>query len=127
MAQPKHRRARAIMSPQTPISPNCSPSPYQPKHPLALSSSKLAGSQPPNRENPMSGSQKVAAITGAAQGIGRHTAELLATRGYHIAILDLQRPTATIAAIEAVGGSAFALTGDITDESVVESFAHQTL
>lgn len=75
----------------------------------------------------MSGSQKVAAITGAAQGIGRHTAELLATRGYHIAILDLQRPTATIAAIEAVGGSAFALTGDITDESVVESFAHQTL
>ena len=31
----------------------------------------------------------VAIITGATQGIGRRTAELLATRGYHIAILDL--------------------------------------
>jgi NAD(P)-dependent dehydrogenase (short-subunit alcohol dehydrogenase family) len=75
----------------------------------------------------MSGLQKVAAITGAAQGIGRRTAELLASRGYHIAILDLQQPTATIAAIEAAGGSAFALAGDITEEAVVDSFAQQVL
>jgi NAD(P)-dependent dehydrogenase (short-subunit alcohol dehydrogenase family) len=72
----------------------------------------------------MSGSQKVAAITGAAQGIGRRTAELLASRGYHIAILDLQQPTA---AIEAAGRSAFAVAGDITDEAVVENFAQHTL
>jgi NAD(P)-dependent dehydrogenase (short-subunit alcohol dehydrogenase family) len=75
----------------------------------------------------MSGSQKVAVITGAAQGIGRRTAELLATRGYCVAILDLQHPAATIAAIEAFGGSAFAVAGDITDEALVEDFAQQVL
>jgi NAD(P)-dependent dehydrogenase (short-subunit alcohol dehydrogenase family) len=75
----------------------------------------------------MSGSQKVAVITGAAQGIGRRTAELLASRGYRIAILDLQHPAATIAAIESAGSSAFAVAGDITDEALVEDFAQQVL
>ncbi len=47
-AQRKRRQAQAIMIPQALTLPNCSPSPYQPKHPLALSSSKLAGWPPPS-------------------------------------------------------------------------------
>jgi NAD(P)-dependent dehydrogenase (short-subunit alcohol dehydrogenase family) len=70
---------------------------------------------------------KVAAITGAAQGIGRSTAELLASRGYRIAIIDLHPASATVAAIESAGGTAFAFAADITNESAVAEFAQQTL
>ena len=70
---------------------------------------------------------KVAVITGAAQGIGRSTAELLASRGYRIAIIDLQPATATVAAIESAGGRALAVTADITSEAAVAAFAEQTL
>ena len=65
----------------------------------------------------------VAVITGAAQGIGRRTAEVLAERGYRLALIDLREPVELIAAVEAAGGEAFAHTGNITDESVVEEFA----
>lgn len=68
-------------------------------------------------------SSPVAVITGAAQGIGRRTAEVLAERGYRLALIDLREPVELIAAVEAAGGEAFAHTGDITDESVVEEFA----
>jgi NAD(P)-dependent dehydrogenase (short-subunit alcohol dehydrogenase family) len=68
---------------------------------------------------------RVAVVTGAAQGIGRRTAELLAERGLHIAILDLKEPTATVEAIEKHGGKVFASTGDITREDTVEEFARK--
>jgi NAD(P)-dependent dehydrogenase (short-subunit alcohol dehydrogenase family) len=57
----------------------------------------------------------VAAITGAAQGIGRRTAEVLADAGYDLALLDRQP----------VGGfsSALAFAGDVADESSVAAFA----
>jgi NAD(P)-dependent dehydrogenase (short-subunit alcohol dehydrogenase family) len=67
----------------------------------------------------------VAVVTGAAQGIGRRTAELLAERGFHIAILDLKEPRATVEAIEKRGGKVFAFTGDITREEIVDEFAHK--
>ena len=41
---------------------------------------------------------KVAVITGAAQGIGRRTAEVLAEAGYALALLDLRSCEATLAA-----------------------------
>ncbi len=71
----------------------------------------------------MKDTSPVAVVTGGGQGIGRRTAELLAQRGYRIAIIDLRESTATVNAIHSGGGKAFALTGDITDETVVQEFA----
>jgi NAD(P)-dependent dehydrogenase (short-subunit alcohol dehydrogenase family) len=66
---------------------------------------------------------KLAIITGAAQGIGRRTAEIFAVAGYALALLDLQPCTATLASIRAIGCDAENFTGDISDESVVEAAA----
>ena len=71
----------------------------------------------------MTTTTRVAVITGGAQGIGRRTAELLAERGFRIAIIDLKEPKATVAAIEARGGEVLWFTGDITSEAVVAEFA----
>ena len=73
----------------------------------------------------MSANKPTAVITGGAQGIGRRTAELLAERGYSIAIVDLHKPEATVAAIAANGGAVFGFAGDITDEAVVSEFAQR--
>jgi NAD(P)-dependent dehydrogenase (short-subunit alcohol dehydrogenase family) len=72
-------------------------------------------------------SGRVAVVTGGTQGIGRQTAELLAERGYRIAIIDLRMPEATVAAIEARNQDAFGFAGDITNDEVVEAFAHAVL
>jgi NAD(P)-dependent dehydrogenase (short-subunit alcohol dehydrogenase family) len=69
--------------------------------------------------------QPVAVITGAAQGIGRRTAELLAERGYRLAIIDLRNPAATVASIQAAGTEVLANSGDITREETVADFALQ--
>ena len=66
---------------------------------------------------------KLAIITGAAQGIGRRTAEIFAAAGYSLALLDLQPCTATLASIRAIGCDAADFTGDLSDESVVEAAA----
>jgi NAD(P)-dependent dehydrogenase (short-subunit alcohol dehydrogenase family) len=71
----------------------------------------------------MSSDRLIAVVTGGAQGIGRRTAELLAARGYRIAVIDLRVPTETLHAIEAMGGMAMGFAGDITDEAMVEQFA----
>jgi len=73
----------------------------------------------------MSPTKPVAVVTGAAQGIGRRTAELLAERGYNIAIVDLQEPLATVAAVEARDGSAMSFAADITREERVDEFARR--
>jgi NAD(P)-dependent dehydrogenase (short-subunit alcohol dehydrogenase family) len=46
---------------------------------------------------------KVAIVTGAAQGIGRKTAEVLAGAGYGLLLVDVQACTATLAAVKAAG------------------------
>jgi NAD(P)-dependent dehydrogenase (short-subunit alcohol dehydrogenase family) len=71
----------------------------------------------------MSTNQHVAVISGGAQGIGRRTAELLAELGYRIAIIDRQQPAATVGVIESAGGTVFAFVGDVTQDSVVITFA----
>jgi NAD(P)-dependent dehydrogenase (short-subunit alcohol dehydrogenase family) len=69
----------------------------------------------------------VAVITGSAQGIGRRTAEILAERGYALALNDLREPADTLAAVRAVGAQAEAFLGDISDETFVERFATSVL
>jgi NAD(P)-dependent dehydrogenase (short-subunit alcohol dehydrogenase family) len=70
--------------------------------------------------------RRCAAITGAAQGIGRKTAETFARDGYRLALIDLRMPDATLDALRSLGADAFAHAGDITDERVVDAFAHET-
>ncbi len=66
---------------------------------------------------------KVIAITGAGRGIGRATAEKLASKGAKIAILDLDAESMkdAVAAIEALGSEARAYVCNVMDEEVVES------
>jgi NAD(P)-dependent dehydrogenase (short-subunit alcohol dehydrogenase family) len=66
---------------------------------------------------------RVAVVTGAAQGIGRRTAELFAERGYRLAIVDLRQPVEIVDAIESAGGEAFGYAGNIADEATVAQFA----
>jgi NAD(P)-dependent dehydrogenase (short-subunit alcohol dehydrogenase family) len=67
---------------------------------------------------------KLAVITGAAQGIGRRTAEVFAAAGYALALLDLQPCTATLASVGAACDAAV-FTGDISDEAVVATVAEK--
>ncbi len=62
---------------------------------------------------------RVAIVTGAAQGIGRRTAETLAMAGYSVALMDIQSCAATLAAVRGAGVDAEELAGDICDEDVV--------
>jgi len=62
---------------------------------------------------------RVAIVTGAAQGIGRRTAETLAMAGYSVALMDIQSCAATLAAVRGYGVEAEELIGDICDEDVV--------
>lgn len=73
----------------------------------------------------MSRNGRAAVVTGAAQGIGRRTAETLAARGYAIAIIDLGDAAGTVKAIETGGGEAMSYAGNVADEAVVERFAAQ--
>jgi NAD(P)-dependent dehydrogenase (short-subunit alcohol dehydrogenase family) len=66
---------------------------------------------------------KVAVITGAAQGIGRRSAEVLASRGYRLALNDLREPIETLEAVRATSGEALSFVADITDDAAVERFA----
>jgi NAD(P)-dependent dehydrogenase (short-subunit alcohol dehydrogenase family) len=62
---------------------------------------------------------RVAIVTGAAQGIGRRTAEVLGEAGYTLLLLDVQPCDATLSALRAAGSEAEELIGDITDEAVI--------
>ena len=64
---------------------------------------------------------KLAVITGAAQGIGRRTAEVFAAAGYSLALLDLQPCAATLKSLP--GCEALDFGGDLSDEAVVEAAA----
>ncbi|MGH9481944.1 MAG: SDR family NAD(P)-dependent oxidoreductase, partial [Terriglobales bacterium] len=68
---------------------------------------------------------RVAVITGAAQGIGRKTAELLAERGYALALTDLHGSAATAEAVRGLGTPEPPLDhcGDVADPEGVAAFA----
>ena len=62
---------------------------------------------------------RVAIVTGAAQGIGRRTAEVLAEAGFALALLDLKRCEATLAEVRVRGAEAEQFLGDLSDEAAV--------
>ena len=66
---------------------------------------------------------KVAVITGAAQGIGRRTAEVLAERGYALALIDLREPVDTAAPLRGRNVDVLSFAADITSEEAVAEFA----
>jgi NAD(P)-dependent dehydrogenase (short-subunit alcohol dehydrogenase family) len=66
---------------------------------------------------------RVAVVTGAAQGIGRRTAEVLAGRGYALAMTDIQPLQASVEAVRKAGAEAIAFPGDVSSEADVDRFA----
>lgn len=70
-----------------------------------------------------SSSPRLAVITGAAQGIGRRTAEVLAERGYNLALIDLNPCAEVIAFAEAHGTQATEFVGNVTDEAFINATA----
>jgi 3-oxoacyl-[acyl-carrier protein] reductase len=68
-----------------------------------------------------SSSPRVAIVTGAARGIGAATAVRLAEDGFAVAIADLDEAACadTVAAVQAVGGTALAVSVDVSDREQV--------
>jgi NAD(P)-dependent dehydrogenase (short-subunit alcohol dehydrogenase family) len=65
----------------------------------------------------------VAVVTGAARGIGRRVAEVLAAEGHAVALSDLREPAEALAAVRDRGGEALAVAGDVADEAAVAALA----
>jgi NAD(P)-dependent dehydrogenase (short-subunit alcohol dehydrogenase family) len=63
---------------------------------------------------------RVAVITGASQGIGRRTAEVLAGKGYALALNDLQFTQGTLASVRQMGAEAIEILGDVSSDTDVE-------
>ncbi len=66
---------------------------------------------------------KAVLVTGAAQGLGQVIARHLAARGVVVGLVDIQDPEQTLAFIDADGGTAVPLRGDVTDPTFMESAA----
>jgi NAD(P)-dependent dehydrogenase (short-subunit alcohol dehydrogenase family) len=67
----------------------------------------------------MANDKRVALITGGAQGIGRQIALELGSRGYVIAVNDLQPAAETLQELRDSGAEGFSAPGDVADEDVV--------
>ena len=70
---------------------------------------------------------KVAIVTGAAQGIGAAYARGLAKEGAAVAVVDILDPNPTVKAIQDSGGKALALKIDVSDEKQTQEMARKTL
>jgi NAD(P)-dependent dehydrogenase (short-subunit alcohol dehydrogenase family) len=70
---------------------------------------------------------KVAIVTGAAQGIGAAYARGLAKEGAAVAVVDILDPNPTVKAIQDSGGKALALKIDVSDEAQTKDMAKKTL
>ena len=73
--------------------------------------------------------EKVALVTGGGGGIGRATALALVREGARVAVADFAADTArdTVALINAAGGQAITLTGDVTRGKDVRAMIEDTL
>lgn len=70
---------------------------------------------------------KVGIITGAAQGIGRAYAIEAVRHGARVAVVDISDPEQTVGEMEAAGGEALGVIGDVTDEASMAAMAQATV
>jgi NAD(P)-dependent dehydrogenase (short-subunit alcohol dehydrogenase family) len=68
---------------------------------------------------------KLAVVTGAAQGIGRQTAQELADAGYQLVLHDLREPVETLDELRTHTHECLAVTGDVTSQTDVEALARK--
>jgi NAD(P)-dependent dehydrogenase (short-subunit alcohol dehydrogenase family) len=73
--------------------------------------------------------RKIALVTGGASGIGRATALAMAREGARVAVADRSEAdaAATVALINAAGGQAIAIGGDVTSEADVAAMVARTV
>jgi NAD(P)-dependent dehydrogenase (short-subunit alcohol dehydrogenase family) len=69
----------------------------------------------------MNDGDRIAVVTGAAQGIGRRTAQVLAADGYTVVLSDVNAAHATRESIERAAGRAVEATGDLTDAGALSA------
>src|ERR1700759_5381772 len=69
----------------------------------------------------------VAVITGAAQGIGRRAAEVLAEKGFSLALNDVNSAAEALASVSELGADAIETPGDVSDEAAVPRIAQAAL
>jgi NAD(P)-dependent dehydrogenase (short-subunit alcohol dehydrogenase family) len=72
---------------------------------------------------------QVAIVTGAASGIGRAIAERFGAEGAHVGVVDIntEGAAAVAAAITAAGGSALAISADVSDAAQVDRLFAQII
>ena len=75
----------------------------------------------------MAPNTRVAVVTGAAQGIGRRVAEVLAERGYAVVLSDLREPAEALGAVRERGAAAVSVVGDVSSEQYAEHLCEQAL
>ena len=68
-------------------------------------------------------SNRVALVTGGGQGIGQGISQVLGGRGFRVAVADLNAETAqaTARSITEAGGTAIAVTADVTDAASIQA------
>lgn len=97
------------------------PAPNCPTARLRVRLTARIGADPAKVLDMSSNQERVAVVTGAAQGIGARIAGVLAGEGYTVAVIDRQRCAVP------EGMSGFAVAGDITSEADVTGFADEVM
>jgi NAD(P)-dependent dehydrogenase (short-subunit alcohol dehydrogenase family) len=70
---------------------------------------------------------RVALVTGSAQGIGRAYAEGLAEAGAAVVAADMADTSEVVTAIEAAGGTAIGVSGDVTSQADTKAMVAATI